>query len=825
MALTQDNREIAIQTQLGKDALLLQRVTGSEKLGQMFKFELELFSKNFNIKFADIVGQNVTIRLNLDKGGVRYFNGYISRFVQTESHGDLARYQATVVPWLWFLTRTADCRIFQGKTVPEIIKEVFREHGFTDIKDTLTEKYRTWDYCVQYRETDYNFVNRLMEQEGIYYFFVHEDQKHTIVLADSINAHESYPGYDQIRYRPTSGALSTAEYIWEWLVESNIQPGMYKMNDFDYRNVKADILAVAKDPEADSQKVAGRAVSELEIFDYPGEYIDEKTKSAKDDGERYARIRSEELQAQKLVCHARSDARGIAAGYLFELADHRRSDQNCQYLITSVNYLMTTDPYESESRQKESEPVFACEFAAISSDQPYRPTRVTPQPMIRGPQTATVVGPKDEKISTDKYGRVKVQFHWDRYGKVDQNSSCWVRVSQLWAGHNWGGMHIPHIGQEVIVEFLEGDPDQPIITGRVYNIDNMPPKDLPENKHKSIIRDNAGNALIFDAQPGKENITLLFPQSNSGSADKSGITWGQQGCLWYGSRNAGEVLVGAKAEVLGGTKTETVVGSSSEALVGFNSEFKLASSIEAILGPSVSVRKGQNYEICYRDSVNTAENDWLQLVHGDAILDSKGERGQKLILCAGPKRESVVEMGANEIKLKVGEAADRKDEFDTEPLERLIKAMAITAGVAHALDAAGTIIDYSVLSGKKLATQKEDEYAEWHDWAQLFWSIPTHAVTIVAHLITIIAAKKLHGNQQKPDNVKKEIRAQKPNAEIEMLQDGGIIIDSKTGKSVIEMTTNGDIIIKGGKNIKLQSPSLKADGTLSVNNGNLTVAK
>ena len=815
MALTQDNREIAIQTELGKDVLLLQRVTGSERLGQMFQFELELVSKKFNIKFADIVGQNVTIRLNLDKGTVRYFNGYISRFVQTDSNGDLARYQATVVPWLWFLTRTADCRIFQGKTVPDIIKEIFREHGFTDIKDSLTEKYRTWDYCAQYRETDYNFVNRLMEQEGIYYFFEHENQKHTIVRADSINAHECYPGYDQIRYRPTSGALSKAEYIWEWLVESNIQPGMYRMNDFDYRKVKTDILAVAKDPEADSQKVAGRAVSELEVFDYPGEYIDDETvDSGKDAGERYARIRSEELQAQKFIYQARSDARGVAAGALFKLADHRRDDQNCQYLITSVNYLMTTDPYESESRQKESEPVFACEFIAINSDQPYRPPRITPQPLIRGPQTATVVGPKGETVFTDKYGRVKVQFHWDRYGKADENSSCWVRVSQNWAGKRWGGMHIPHIGQEVIVEFLEGDPDRPIITGRVYNADNMPPIDLPENKHKSIIRDDYGNEILFDGTPGKEHITLFSPNQGSG------LKVGNSFCATTGT-DAGEIFAGTKTEVVGGTKTETVVGSSSEAMLGFMSEYKVGLALEAFIGMAAKFKLGPDYEISLLDKVNTAEKDWLQQVGSDAIIDCIGEKDGRLMLIAGPQRESVVDMSEDSINLKVGIVGKRKDQKMIDLMERAILGMLGLGAAAHTTNAIGSIADYCALNPK----DADDPNADAADSIAVSLSVSTHLVSICATILASVFVGKIWGNMQKPDNVKKEIDKQKANAEIEMVQDGWITIHSKTGKSWIEITKHGDLIINGGKNIKLQSPSLKADGTLSVNNGNLTVAK
>jgi len=495
---TQKNRELAIETPLGEDALLLTSVAGTEALGRPFEYRLELASENRQIKAADIVGQNVTIRLDLLAGGSRYFNGHISRFTQLTTAGQLARYRATVVPWLWFLGRTSNCRMFQDKTVPDIIKQVFRDHGFTNFEDGLSGRYRKWEYCVQYRETDFAFVSRLMEHEGIYYFFRHENGKHSLVLADSYGAHEPYPDFAELTYQPADKGTTTEECVSDWVVESHLQPGSYALNDFDFENTQRDLQARAKIGR-------GHTLAEFEMYDYPGDYTETG------DGEEYARKRIQELQAQYEVATARSDARGICAGFTFSLASHPRADQNREYLISSANYTIKGDEIFSAGTGG-SELIYSCDFTAIESSQPFRSPRTTPKPSISGPQTAIVVGPSGEEVHTDQYGRVKVKFHWDRYSNADENSSCWIRVAQIWAGKNWGGMYIPRIGQEVIVEFLEGNPDRPIITGRVYNAQAKPPYDLPGNKTMSTLKSNSSkggdgfNEIRFEDKKGEEQI-------------------------------------------------------------------------------------------------------------------------------------------------------------------------------------------------------------------------------------------------------------------------------------------------------------------------------
>jgi type VI secretion system secreted protein VgrG len=538
---------------LGKDVLLLTSMSGSEEIGRLFDYRLELASMNHQIKAADIVGQNVSIRLDLPAGKKRYFNGFVSCFTQTPASGRLARYRATVVPWLWFLTRCADCRIFQEKTVPEIIKQVLKDRGYTDLEDALNSSYGTWDYCVQYRETDFNFISRLMEQEGIYYFFKHADGKHTMVLADSAGAHEAYPQFEEVKYRPPDDRAGDEEYITDWIVETRVQPGAYALNDFDFENTKKDLRSRAK---------VGREheAADFEIYDYPGNYTETG------DGDGYARRRIEELQAQYEVATGGSDARGICTGCTFSLCEHPRQDQNRTYLITSAKYRIDAgEPYSGGHGDGSCD--YSCNFTAIEANQPFRSPRITAKPSISGPQTAIVVGPSGEEIYTDKYGRVKVKFHWDRYSKADENSSCWIRVAQVWAGRNWGAVYTPRIGQEVIVEFLEGDPDRPIITGRVYNGQVMPPYDLPTNKTMSTLKSNSSkggqgfNEIRFEDKKGDEQIFVHAEKDEDIRVKNDAKEWiGQDRHLIVKSDQFEEVR-GDKHLTVKGDQNEKVNGS------------------------------------------------------------------------------------------------------------------------------------------------------------------------------------------------------------------------------------------------------------------------
>jgi type VI secretion system secreted protein VgrG len=648
MAITQENRELEIATPLGKDVLLLTSMSGTEQLSRPFRFELELASEEHQIISTDIVGQNVTIRLNLSGDNTRYFNGFISSFTQMLPKGGLASYRATVVPWLWFLTRTADCHIFQNMTVPDIIEQVFADHGFSDYERSLSGSYRTWEYCVQYRETDFNFVSRLMEQEGIYYFFKHENGKHFLVMADSASAHEPYSDFEELKYHPADKGTKTDECISDWVVRTHLQPCSYALNDFNFKKTKTEMLVRA---------IADRKAAsvEFEIYDYPGEYTEP------DDGNKYVRKRIEELQAQYEVVSALSDARGICTGCTFELTYHPREDQNKKYLITSANYNIDAGEFYSGG-EGVSGCTYSCSFAAIDATQPFRSPRITPKPSIPGPQTAMVVGPSGEEIWTDKYGRVKVQFHWDREGTADENSSCWIRVAQVWAGKNWGTMYIPRIGQEVIIEFLEGDPDQPIITGRVYNDQAMPPYELPSEKTKSTLKSNSSkggggfNEIRFEDKKGSEQLFIQAEKDEdivvkNNKTEKVGnnetINIGNDRTETVGNnetltvvknrtRNVGENetitvtmtrthTVGINEAITIGAAQEVTVGAMRAVTVGASQSVNIGANLSENIGKNMSVKVGKNLLIDAGDQVTikTGKASILMKKDGTIIISGK----------------------------------------------------------------------------------------------------------------------------------------------------------------------------------------------------------
>ncbi len=494
-------RAVEVTSSLGAGVLLLHRLTARDELGRLFRYEVEFCSLDPNIKLEDMLGTPLSIEANYEGGVQRYFHGFVSEFSQVaKSVPGYACYVAVLRPWFWFLTRTADCRIFQKKKVPEILKEVFDEAGFTDHKNSLTGTYREWENCVQYRESDFNFLSRLMEQEGFYYLFEHEKDKHTMVLIDAFGGHKKIAGTSTIPFRELDKQdVRGRESIYKWEVSQQVQPGTYVMDGFDFTRPRADL-------QAKSQVTREHAKADFEFFDYPGIYTQAS------EGTEYARARIEELQAQYKLIRGAGNTPGLAAGGLFELADYPRQDQNGEYLITSATYHIEASLELDTGAQLGVKP--KCEFTAIESSQQYRTPRATPKPFIRGPQTAVVVGKKGEEIWTDEHGRIKVQFHWDRLGKSDEDSSCWIRVAQMWAGKSWGSIHLPRIGQEVVVEFLEGDPDRPIVTGGVYNGDNKVPYKLPDNQTQSGLQSRSTkkgdgktfNELRFEDKKGSEEV-------------------------------------------------------------------------------------------------------------------------------------------------------------------------------------------------------------------------------------------------------------------------------------------------------------------------------
>ena len=494
---SQANSPVAINTPLGDDVLLLLSLHGVERLGRLFRYEADMLSEDGNISFDKIVGRNVTVRADSRDGKKRYFNGFVSRFSHIGWRDRLAEYRATIVPWLWFLTRTSDCKIFHNASVPDILKKVFRDSGRSEFSDSLSGSHKPLEYRVQYCETDLDFVSRLMEREGIYYYFDHSNGTHKLVLADTASSHGPVSGYAEIPFVPPS-AVGRVQGISGWVLEQEIQPGVYALKDYDFEKPKDGLLA--------SSKMGGSDESKLEMFSYPGGY------TAFSEGERYARVRLEELQAQGMVARGTGDVLGIAPGHTFTLTG---VPQPAEYLVVSAEYGVESNAYDSSGKEVEGRPAYSCNFTAIKADQQYRPPRTTPRPIVHGPQTATVVGEQGKEIAADKYGRIQVRFHWDRYHEKDKTSiSCPARVAQLWAGKNWGAMFIPRVGHEVVVEFLDGDPDQPIVTGSVYNADLMPPYKLPDKQTVSTVKSNSTpngqgfNEIRFDDKKGEEQMFI-----------------------------------------------------------------------------------------------------------------------------------------------------------------------------------------------------------------------------------------------------------------------------------------------------------------------------
>ncbi|MEN0107039.1 MAG: type VI secretion system tip protein VgrG, partial [Pseudomonas sp.] len=470
MALTQSTRLARVDSPLGADVLLLQRMDGVEELGRLFAYDLQLVSENSSVKLDALLGKPMSVALELHDGSFRQFHGIVSQCSQGAGIGQYSAYRATLRPWFWLLSRTSDCRIFQNMKVPDIIKQVFRDLGFSDFEDALSDSYREWEYCVQYRETSFDFVSRLMEQEGIYYYFRHEKERHVLVLCDAYGAHKTVANYTSVPFYPPSGEQRERDHIYDWQLAHHVQPGSLALNDYDFQRPSArlEVRSVISRPHTRS---------DYPLYDYPGEYVQSG------DGEHYARTRIQAIQTQYERVQLRGRARGIGSGHLFKLSNCPRDDQNREYLIVGARYTLVQEFFETGF--SESEGQFESDLDCMDASQAFRPLPTTPRPIVQGPQTAMVVGPKGEEIWTDQYGRVKVHFYWDRHDQSNENSSCWMRVSQSWAGKNWGSIQIPRIGQEVIVGFLEGDPDRPIITGRVYNAEQTVPYELPANATQS----------------------------------------------------------------------------------------------------------------------------------------------------------------------------------------------------------------------------------------------------------------------------------------------------------------------------------------------------
>jgi len=524
---TQSNSPMSVSTPLGKDVLLLVGFSGNEAISQPFGFQLDLLAQaDATVAFDKLLGQNITVTMALPDGGKRYFNGICSRFSQGMRDAHFTAFRMEIVPQLWLLTRRAQSRTYQQLSVPEILQQALQG---LNVSYELQGTYQHRDYCVQYRETDFNFVSRLMEEEGIYYFFEHSDGSHKMVVADTPQSHADMPTRSTVDFEQVNaGHLRDQDRIYEWEKAQELRAGKYTLWDHCFelpgKNLEAKqptLETVNVGTVSHKLKVGGN--DQLEIYDYPGEYaqrFDGIDPSGGDrandinniftDNTRTAGIRMQQETLPALVVRGASGCRQWTSGYKFTLNKHFDGDGS--YVLASVHHAaVLSDNYRSGADHSFQ---YANSFTCIPAALPFRTPRVTPKPLVYGTQTAVVVGPSGEEIFTDKYGRVKVQFPWDRRGQNDADSSCWIRVGSIWAGKQWGGIHIPRIGQEVIVAFEEGDPDRPIIVGGVYNAEQMPPYTLPDNKTQSGLKTRSSlqgttdhfNELRFEDKKDSEEI-------------------------------------------------------------------------------------------------------------------------------------------------------------------------------------------------------------------------------------------------------------------------------------------------------------------------------
>ena len=542
---SQEERILRIKTTLGETELLLERFVGAEALSTPFEFRATLLSENQAIDLKSLLRTSATVYLTLSDGTERPFNAVFRSLRQAEDTDeeagdaaagavaaaveesrrtgdrsvigdavaavieksrrigsrsairDLAVYETVLVPKVWLLSLKSDCRIFQTMSVVDIVSKILKD-AEVDFQFRVTGTYPKRDYCVQYRESSLNFISRLLEEEGIFYFFEHTESKHTMVFSDKSSMLSPCPGQATANYaisRSGKGDEGTSDGVTAVERIEQAHTGKAELRDYNFETPRDNLSAVlASDHE--------------EVYDYPGKYGEQE------EGTRYVRIRLEEREAEQFVLSGTSECRPFRPGSMFQLKEHFRPDTNRDYFLTSVTHDVLDTSYRQGGDAEANR--YSNTFKAIPKTVPYRPPRLARKPFVQGPQTALVVGKAGEEIWVDKYGRVKVQFYWDRLGKKNETSSCWVRVSQIWAGKNWGWVTIPRIGQEVIVDFLEGDPDRPLITGRVYNADQTTPYTLPANQTQSGIKSRSSkgggsenfNEIRFEDLKGSEMITV-----------------------------------------------------------------------------------------------------------------------------------------------------------------------------------------------------------------------------------------------------------------------------------------------------------------------------
>ena len=614
MALTQDNRLLSISSPLGKDEMLLTSFEGTESLSGLFEFQIEVLSKNHAIAPQDIIARPVTVTIN--NRLQRSFNGYISEFSYGEVKADnLRSYHLTMVPWLWFLRKTSNHRIFQNKSSKEIISQIFQERGFTDYDYRASGNAAKREYCVQYQESDFDFISRLLEEDGITYYFEQKSGLHKLHIVDAQNAYQVCEETD-LTY---SKGNQPNTQINRWVHCYEFRKGQWSLNDYDFElPTKSQLKTTASTSEFANVKTYEHYQYEP-YYDFAG--INELTKK---------RIEAEEAPMDTI--EASSDCSSFYAGGKFNLKKHAVQQEQGEYIITSIRHSAKDGSYlaghESESKYKN-------DFTCIPETVHFRPPLRRHKPWMQGPQSATVVGPKGEEIYIDKYGRIKVQFHWDREGGRNENSSCFIRVMQPWAGAGWGASFIPRIGMEVVVNFFDGDPDRPVVTGAVYNGDNKPPF---ESKTQSGIRTRStkggGNSTFnefrFDDSKDAEQIYIHAEKDFDSKVENNQTLAVDVDRTKTIGNNENSSIGKDRNKSVGENQTESIgtnktidVGSNHSETIGKDKSIDVGDNHSESIGKNMTISIGDNLSESVGRNINIEAGDQIVLKTGSASITMK----------------------------------------------------------------------------------------------------------------------------------------------------------------------------------------------------------
>jgi type VI secretion system secreted protein VgrG len=535
---TQTKNFLSVTTPFGTDELVLDEMKAFEGISEMFSLTLHMRSMDSGLDATKVIGNAITVKLEIPDGPKRYFNGIVTRFIQSGGEDGMANYSAEVVPKLWLLTLSTNRAIWQTKAVPDIIKDVLGEFGIT-FEANLTGTYTVLDYCVQHDETSFAFISRLMEAAGIFYFFTFKDGAHTMMLADATTAHITCTDAATVRFFPEAGTDHMIDTIASFELENRLVTMKHSQGDYDPLN-----------PSTALDSTASGTVGKGEWLDWPGKHTSVATGNALSK----LRVQASQLPAQEL--RGNGYVYPFTAGTKFTLTDHFRTSLNTSHVLRRVHHSARNDMYRNR-------------FETFLATVPFRPPRLTPSPSVAGSQTAIVVGPANEEIWTDKEGRVKVQFFWDRVGAKDEKSSGWIRVAQSAAGKGYGTLFMPRVGQEVVISYIDADPDRPLITGSVYNGENTTPVTLPANQTQSVIKSRsspkgtAGNEIRMEDKKDAEELYLHAQKDMKVEIENALTTTLTKGAeihtLTEGDRTI-ELKKGKEIHKVKGTRALTVTG-------------------------------------------------------------------------------------------------------------------------------------------------------------------------------------------------------------------------------------------------------------------------